>query len=147
MQSDNSILFDTNILIYNQDRKSKFYDLASQYHDKVLDGKLQGVIASQNILEFSAVMMNKKIISKPLSQKMVSGEIQKYINSGTFTFIYPTNETHAIYLNLLKKYQLKNPHQVFDLYLVATMLSSKVHVILTANGKDFQFEEISVIQL
>lgn len=145
--SNRTIFFDTNILIYNQDQDSSFYQQALDYHQKVMTGKIRGVISSQNLLEFSAVMTNPKKITKSLSQKIVALEINKYLKS-PFTIIYPKQETLSIFVKLIKKYRLSNPKHVFDFFLIATMLSYNITHILTINDKDFLlFKEIKVIKL
>lgn len=147
MKISKLILFDTNILVYNQDQDSLFYKSASEYHQKTLSGEVKAVIALQNLLEFSSVMINPKKIKKPLSQKTVALEIEKYIESGAFEIISPNDKTISIYLNLLKQYKLKNPRQTFDLFLVSTMLSYNITQILTVNEKDFPYKEIKVVPL
>lgn len=141
------ILFDTNILVYNQDRDSDFYKQASSYHKLAIDGKIKAVVSSQNLLEFCAIMVNPKKITKPLQQTVVASETEKYIQSEEFRIIYPNSKTIQIFTRLLKKYPLKNPRQTFDLFLVATMMASDIFQILTLNEKDFQFKEIKIVKL
>lgn len=141
------ILFDTNILVYNQDRDSEFYQQASSYHKLAIDGKIKAVVSSQNLLEFSAIMVNPKKITKPLQQTVVALEMVKYIQSEEFRIIYPNAKTMPIFTRLLKKYPLKNPRQTFDLFLVATMMANDIFQILTLNKKDFQFKEIKIVEL
>lgn len=140
-------LFDTNVLVYNQDRDSLFYNKAASYHQKAIFGEIKTVIATQNLLEFAAVMVNSKKITRPLSQKQTAKEINKYLESACFKIIYPNEKTLNYFIKLLKKYLFKNPKQIFDLFLVATMITNKVKYILTANEQDFQFKEIKVIKL
>lgn len=65
-----------------------------------------------------------------------------------FKIIRPNEETFKVFIQLIKKYKLKDPRQFFDIYLCATMLSHKVDTILTANAKDFsQISEIKIIPL
>ena len=141
------VLFDTNILVYNQDRDSEFYTQASSYHKLAIDGKIKAVVSSQNLLEFSAIMVNPKKITKPLQQRMAASEMEKYIQSEKFGIIYPHAKTMPIFTHLLKKYPLKNPRQTIDLFLVATMIANDIFQILTLNKKDFQFNEIKIIDL
>lgn len=145
--SKQTILFDTNILVYNQDKDSQFYKFASSFHRNAIEGKIKPVISSQNLLEFSAIMINPKKIIKPLSQKIVALEMKRYVSSGIFEIIYPNLKTVSVFTGLLKKYKLKNPRQTFDLFLVATMISNDIFQILTLNRKDFQFNEINVVEL
>lgn len=145
--SSRKILFDTNILVYNQDLDSQFYKQAAIFHKKAMEGKIRAVISSQNIAEFCSIMVNPKRITKPLDQKTVALEAEKYRESGSFNMIYPNGQTIQIFANLLKKYKLKKSTQMFDLFLAATMISNDVFEILTLNKKDFLFKEIKVISL
>lgn len=147
MKTSSKVLFDTNVLIYNQDIDSPYYQQAHYYHELVFSDQLQGIISSQNLLEFSAVMTNDKKIPTPLTHEEVSEEISQYIHSRYFPVIYPNKQTLSTYQTLLNKYALKNPRQLFDLFLVATMIANQVSTILTANAKDFQFEGIKVMEL
>lgn len=144
--SKQKILFDTNILVYNQDSDSQFYEQSSLYHQKAIEGKIEAVISSQNLLEFSAIMINPKKITKPMSQKLVALELKKYIDSEVFEIIYPNLKTFPIFTELFTKYRLKNPRQMFDFFLMATMISNDIFQILTLNKKDFQVKGIKVVE-
>lgn len=145
--TSSKVLFDTNVLLYNQNRNSLFYSAAFNYHKKVFDGEIKAVISSQNILEFTSVLMNPKITPHPLTKKQVITELENYYKYGSFEIIYPNEETLVIFIELLKKYHLRNHRQIFDIFLVATMLSNGINTILTANDQDFPFKEIKVIEL
>lgn len=148
MSTSEPLLFDTNILVYNQDQDSAQYNKASEWHKKALTGTINAVIATQNILEFAAVMKNPQKIGRPLTQKQIVTEIENYQRSGAFSFIYPNEKTLFFFKNLLRKISLKNPRQAFDVFLVGTMLSNGVKRILTNNPKDFRdFSQIRIISL
>ena len=147
MKTSEPILFDTNVLVYNQDQDSKFYAQAAMYHDKALSGKITAMVSSQNLLELVAVITNQERITRPLTQKQVSLEVEKYLSSSSFTVIYPNDQTMTFFTKLLKRYRLKISRQTFDLFLVATMLSNNIRKILTANIQDFRsFKEIEILK-
>lgn len=144
MSVSEKVLFDTNILVYVQNKNSRFYKTALKWHQKVLKNELQTVLSPQNITEFFSIITNKKRVENPLSQKKALLEIRKY-QSGLFDFIYPSQETLAILEKLIGKYKIK-ARKIFDAFLAATMLSNKIKNILTYNKKDFlYFKEIKVI--
>ena len=62
-------------------------------------------------------------------------EVEKYLKS-LFYIIYPQEETPFVALSMIKKMDLKGA-DIFDAYLVATMISNNVSVIYTDNKKDF----------
>jgi len=92
-------------------------------------------------------MINPRKVVRPLSQDRAVREMNKYKNSEVFDLIYPNRATMLHFGELLTKYQVRNPRQVFDVFLVATMLSSQVTKLLTLNVADFKFEEVEVISL
>lgn len=142
------ILFDTNILVYNQDKDSPYYQTAHQWHQEALSGNTKAVLSSQNLLEFAAVMTSHIHLEKPLSPKQTSREISAYQQSQGFEIIYPNSQTVEVFTKLLSKYGLRNARQSFDIFLVATMLSNQVYSILTYNIKDFKhFTEIEIVAM
>jgi predicted nucleic acid-binding protein len=142
------VLFDTNVLVYVQDKKSGFYDSSLKYHDKALSRKIVPYVSSQNILEMLSVITNPKKVANPLNTKIASDEAEKYTSSSYFKVIYPNRSTFKSFFKLIRKYGLASPYGIFDLFLVATMISNKVKTILTANYKDFELiSEIEVIRL
>jgi len=61
--------------------------------------------------------------------------------------IYPTELTWEIFKNLKIKYEVGG-NLIFDIYLVATMLSWGIKKIVTDDQKDLgKFEEIEVVEL
>ncbi len=148
MTTSNHILFDTNILVYNQDAESEFYKKASALHDQVFNNELNAAVSLQNFTEFISVITNKNRIPNPLTVNEARAEVEKYIESQAYEIIFPTIDTAQVFLKLLKKYGSKNNKHIFDIFLVATMISNNISKILTANYKDFEtFEEIEVLSL
>jgi predicted nucleic acid-binding protein len=148
MTTSNPILFDTNVLIYNQDQQSEFYRQASLFHDKTSGGEINAVLSIQNCTEFVSVITSNKHVARPHSIEKARGEMEKYYLSEDFRLIYPTDKTFQFFSKLLKKYGSKKTKHIFDIFLTATMLSNNIKTILTANYKDFEmFDEIEVLRL
>ncbi len=142
--SNESILFDSNILIFAHNIDSLFYRRANKLQEEVNNGVLKGVLTVQNLLEFYSVITNPNIIKHPLSPEHTIREIRKFTAS-PFEIIFPRgNELNIVDL-LIKDNNLIG-RKIFDVYLVATMLSNGVKIIYTQNEKDFKiFKEIKVI--
>src|SRR3990167_5138354 len=116
--SDDVVLFDTNILVYARDLESPNYQKAKELQDAVNEGVLNAVITPQNLLEFYSVITNQAKSKKADSPKEAIVEIKKYLRG----------------------------RKIFDVYLVATMLSNGIKTIYTANERDFEmFGEIKVV--
>lgn len=143
--SDASFL-DTNVLIYAADENSPFFGRSRNLLDKGLAGKLDLCISLQTMSEFFAVITDPKRVEKPRTQVEALTEMKKYFHSQRIRKIYPEPATSAIMLELLERYPVKK-QEIFDLQLVAVMLSNKVKRIYTFNRNDFEkFTEIEVVE-
>lgn len=136
ISSKELLLFDTNVLVYAHNKKSKYFNVAYSLLKIVQEGKLKAVVAHQNLLEFYAIVTNPDRVEKPLSQTQAKREVQNYLGS-RFNIIQPNEKTLGLFIELLRAKRVRN-REVFDCYLVATMLSNGVKTIYTANEKDFQ---------
>lgn len=131
-------LLDTNILVYAYNQASPFHKKAKEIVLEAVEGKIEGVLAQQNLIEFCSVFTNQYHIP-PDSIKKDLLDI-----TSDFTIINPLPQTMFVFIDLLENYKLNL--QVFDLYLAATMLDNDIHNIITLNYKDFAgIENISVI--
>jgi len=138
------ILFDTNVLIYAHNKESEFFNQARNLVLKIQQEALSGVITHQNLCEFYAIVTNPACLERPLNQKQAEKEIENYLGS-KFIIIHPNQETLYLFVKLLKEKKIKS-REVFDCYLVATMLANGVNTIYTANVRDFRkYKEIKVI--
>ncbi len=130
------ILFDTNILVYAHNFDSALHHYALDKVKDVAEGRLKGVLAQQNLLEFYSIVTDHKRVANPLSPKEAKELIKDYLNS-PFEIIFPTKETSEILLSLCQENNIKNG-EIFDIYLAATCVSNKIRTILTANITDFK---------
>ena len=138
------ILFDTNILVYVHNRVSPYHKIAYLLETEVLKGKLSAAIATQNILEFYSTITNSQKLNLPLSPQEAGRVIRDYLAS-PFQIIHPHagDFDKALYFAIERKIKGR---KIFDLYLVATMLSNGIETIYTANDKDFKdFSEIKAV--
>lgn len=134
----NSVLLDTNILVYaiNADSpKNKPAQLFLQKNIATLE------VAHQNIFEALRVLTHPKF-SQPMTPSAAEKALWAIVNA--CRIIYPNNKTHYLALELIKKHNLFG-NQIFDAYLASTAISNNVRSIATDNIKDFQKFEISVI--
>lgn len=128
-------LLDTNILVYCIDKTSIYHSTCQKIVKSVFDGSVKGVLSIQNILEFYSVVTSPKSTPHPISNPDAINEINK-LNSPYFEVIYPTIETLKTVKDLLVQAKIK-AEKVYDLYLVATMLSNHIYTLVTINEKDF----------
>lgn len=125
-------LFDTNILVYALDVHSSRYKIAKDFIDNVINGKIEGVLAQQNIIELTNVLIKKLGVEKKSGLQIV----HTYASKSNFNIITPQITTHNRFLNLCLELENRRK-QFFDLYLAATMLDNEVNQIVTANDEDF----------
>ncbi len=143
MKISEPLLLDSNVLVYAHNEDSSFHSQALKLVTEIIRGEIFGVLSSQNLLEFYSVITDERRLDGPLAPKLASGLVNEYLFS-PFEIIYPNLETNKIIIEMLKKNEFKNG-QVFDVFLVATMLSNDIRHIVTANVTDFKkFDGISV---
>lgn len=142
--SNDVVLFDTNILVYARDLESPYHQKAKELQDAVNIGVLNAAITPQNLLEFYSVITNQTKSKKADSPKEAIVEIKKYLLS-PFEMIVPLGNELELVLQLIKDKNLRS-RKIFDVYLVATMLSNGIKTIYTANERDFEiFNKIKAV--
>lgn len=138
-------LLDTNILVYAADDTSPFHQAAVELREKGLKGETLLCICPQVLNEFFAIVTDSKRVSSPRTQKEALLEMEKYFYSKNILKIYPGPDIIERTLDLLKKYEITK-QEIFDLQLVATMLSNNVIRLYTYNREDFSiYTEIEVL--
>src|SRR5690625_3281235 len=134
------VLVDTNILIYGIDEDSTFFKRAR----KILEQKnYQLVTTSKNLIEFLAV--TTKSSGYNLNNE-VALEIIAEIIAG-IEIVYPTQESMAIFLDLMNRYQPKGL-KVHDFEIISIGLAHGVQEVATFNTKDFKpVKEITLAEV
>ena len=134
---NSKILIDSNILINSTNKHSKKHAIALKFLNQIP----QGCISIQNINEFLQVSTHP-IFQNPLTQTQAIIQIKNFMN--IFEVITPSEQTTLIHLDLLNKYN-STSNQIYDNYLVATMLTHSIKIIATDNEKDFKkYKEIKI---
>src|SRR6056297_1098340 len=124
------ILIDTNILVYGIDEDSAFFKRAR----KILEQeKYQLVTTSKNLIEFLAV--TTKISGYNLENDTALEIIEEILQG--IEIVYPTQESMAIFLDLMTRYQPKGL-KVHDFEIISIGLAHGVHEVATFNTKDFK---------
>jgi len=134
------VLVDTNILIYGIDEDSAFYKRAR----KILGQENnQLVTTSKNLIEFLAV--TTKSSGYNLSNETSLVIIEEIIQG--IEIVYPTQESMAIFLDLMNRYQPKGL-KVHDFEIISIGLAHGVQEVATFNTKDFKsVKEISLSEI
>jgi len=146
MKTSNLILLDTNILVYYHQELSPFHARTKALLEEGRRGNFPLCICPQVLMEFYSTITNPKRVTDPASPEEAIQEIEKYATRRWLGRIHPGSETLDITLDLLKRYPVKQM-EIFDLQLVATMLSNQVNRIYTFNRDDFmKYAELEVLE-
>ncbi len=138
-------LLDTNVLVYAADEASPFHQATSTLREKGLKGEISVCLCPQALNEFFAIVTDPRRVGNPISQKDALLEMEKYFYSKNILKIHPGPEIIERTLDLLAQHEITK-QEIFDLQLVATMLSNNVTRLYTYNRDDFvKFKEIEVL--
>ena len=131
-------LLDTNVLIYADQKKSRFHQVAKALRDRAQHGELLVCISPQVLAEFFSTVTRSdgRGLTQPITPQEAADEVRKYLESEHIHKIYPTPGTWPILLSLIEKHPVTG-HDIHDVHLAATMLSNGVSKIYTYNVKDF----------
>lgn len=134
------VLVDTNILVYGIDEDSTFFKRSR----KVLEQETyQLVTTSKNLIEFLAVIT--KSSGYNLSNETALEIVEEIIQG--IDIVYPTQESIAIFLDLMNRYQPKGL-KVHDFEIISIGLAHGIHQVATFNIKDFKsVKETSIIEV
>ena len=139
------ILLDANILVFAHAKDSPFYATARHIRDQAVQGIIQACVSPQVLCEFFSVITDDRISKAPLAPVEAKKELQAYWQASQFQKIVPRETTVTRLINLLDRHPVKRGN-IFDTFLVATMLDNDVRIIYTQNVKDFEnYAELQVI--
>ena len=139
-------LIDTNVLVYAADTTAAFHEQAKQLRDCGIRGELPLAVSPQVLLEFFAVVTSPRRVAQPRSPEEAREEIEKYVRAPAIRKIHPGGDILNRVLTLLQQYPQVARQEVFDLFLVGTMLANSVTRIYTYNREHFtHFEDITVL--
>lgn len=124
------ILADTNILVYAIDEDSKFFNRSRNILEQE---KYKVVTTSKNLIEFLAV--TTKASGYNLSNNEALEIIEEIIEG--IEIVYPSQESMAIFLELMNKYQPKGL-KVHDFEIISIGLAHGIKDVATFNTKDFK---------
>ena len=139
------ILFDANILVHAHALGSPFHAAAQQLRDQASQGVVEACVSPQVLCEFFAVITDERVVKPALSPAQARRELHTYWHARQFQKIVPKDNTTTRLLSLLERHDVKRA-DIFDAFLVATMLDNDVRIIYTQNVKDFEiYHELQVI--
>ena len=133
------MLLDSNIIIYSLNQLSPKCMSAQRFIEEQQNNL---VVSHQNMNETLRILTHRTFPSS-----MTSAQALKAVDGilRGLDIIHPLPVTYNIVKELIGLYKLKG-NEVFDAYLVATMLSNDINQIATDNVKHFKlFKHIKVV--
>jgi predicted nucleic acid-binding protein len=129
-----SLLVDTDILVYTLTEESPSFIHARQRLLELQEGGCSLWICPQNIRELVAIMTRPNYLAHPLSKEALLDATLYYYQHYSFA-----SETPAVSLRLLNLVRTApvSGRRIFDVNLVATALEHGIDGILTNNGRHF----------
>lgn len=123
-------LLDSNILVYAEQKEQPQYKAAKSLRDHALTGKITACISPQVINEFFAVSTNPRRVSDPLTVQEATDQIRRYAESEDLALIHPGPGIVGRALSLMENHPVSGS-DIYDLYMVATMLENGITRIYT----------------
>ena len=138
-------LIDTNILVYANNEDSPYHKISKDLVEKALSGDIEVVLSIQNLIEFYAIITDKKRVEHPVSPKRAKELLEFYQVNEFTTIIHPLHQTVTTVAELIERYRPKG-QSIFDYLLVATMRDHAISQIYTSNTKHFKtFDFLKVV--
>ena len=139
------ILFDANVLVHAHAISSPLYEAARRLRNQAAAGEIEACLSPQVLCEFFAVTTNARLFQPALTPKQASEEVSIYWTRSKFRKILPTDQTMPRLAALSERHAITQ-QDIFDAFLVATMLENDVRTIYTQNVRDFSvYSELQVI--
>jgi uncharacterized protein len=144
--SNDRALVDTNILVYAADTSSSFHEPSRQLRDRGFRGEIPLVVTPQVLMEFFAVITSPRRVTTPRSPEEARAEVEKYARAANILKMYPDSTALEQTLDLMQQHPQVTRQDIFDLFLVATMMANGVTRIYTFNQQHFtRFAGIEVL--
>lgn len=128
------ILVDTNILVYAINTDARQHESSRALVEAVRAKRVDGVLVSQILLEFYAIVTDPRRIARPLAAQEARRQVE------VLRAIFPVRDAGLRALDHLRdvlEEETATGGDVFDAFLVAQMRACNISIICTYNTKDF----------
>ena len=132
------IFFDTNVLVSAHDESASYHTESAELLQMVFDGKIQGIIAEQNIIETYRILTNTTAMKGNTLTALEARDLifATYLG-GASEILYPTRSTLERVLQLAVNGHVIST-RIFDIRPAALILDAGVDFFATYNIRDFQ---------
>jgi len=128
------ILFDTNVLVYAVDLEAPQHPASRALVEAVAEGRIKGAVVSQVLLEFYAVVTDRRRVRQPLQPEEAWEQVVSL--NGIFRVLDAGPRAFEYLKTLLAASGVKGG-DIFDAYLVAQMKALEISLLCTYNTRDF----------
>ena len=94
-------------------------------------------VCPQVLFEFFAVVTNPGRVTRPMEPSEAVIEVKKYLRAKHILKVFPSADIVGAVVELLEEHTIKG-QAIFDLQLVATMLTNGISRIYTYNVEHFR---------
>lgn len=137
-------VLDANVLVYAMDQTALQYPAARGLLQEARSGSSTLYVTSQILCEFYSVVTNPRRVISAREPVDAVQAISTLLAFPGINILPARAEVVRGWINLLQRHAVKGA-DVFDLQLVATMLSNGINRIYTFNTGDFEvFPELAV---
>lgn len=144
--SPRAAVIDTNILVYAHFQDSSHYRSAYDLLERGREIDAELYVTPQVIAEFYAVVTHPKRVSNPFTAAEAVAAIEQVLSLPGISLLHPSSNVVERWLQLARDHSIIG-NNIFDVQLIATMLSRDVRRIYTFDESDFRvFSEIEVLQ-
>lgn len=130
------ILVDTNIWIYAVNIDAPQHPASRKFIEAVIAGRFNGVITPQILLEFYAIITDKRRVERPLSPELALEQV-KAIRTACLIVDAGSKALDRLTEILAEQPNLKGA-KIFDAFIVAQMMAAGIKQICTYNIHDFK---------
>ncbi len=136
------ILLDANVLVYALNADSPQHSDCLEVVQRAAAGRLPGVLLPQVLIECYSVLTSPRRVARPLSPQQARTAMRSL---SRVIDVKPVPETLLEDLDLVLAHHPRRGQGVFDLVLVAQMVSHGIDAICTCNAGDFAIAGIQAV--
>ena len=136
---------DTNVLVEAIFENSEKHKAAKSLLDRARSGRISLCVCPQVLAEFYAVVTSPRRITNPVPPKDALAIIEALVSLPNLIVLNVPSNVVEQWLTLVRRRGIRGP-KVFDVMLVAIMLTNGIESIYTYNRADFvKFSELKIL--
>lgn len=144
MTPSESLLLDTNVLVYALDASSEHHAASRAVLDRAQSPDAGLCVVPQSLAEFFSLVTNAKRVASPKSPEEALATVESIVALPGIEVLPVPFDVVARWIELCRKHPVKGAG-IYDLQIIAVMLANGVQRICTFDTADFEpFSEVKV---